>query len=94
MQGFAEISKENEIDFNYNVVGSMFGFFFNSKLPKNFDEVNESDTARYVKFHNKMLKNGFYFAPSAYETGFICTPMNEEDIQNTINTYKQIAKEI
>jgi glutamate-1-semialdehyde 2,1-aminomutase len=94
MQGFAEVSKENGIDFNYNVVGSMFGFFFNPKKPKNFDDVNESDTTRYAKFHNKMLKNGFYFAPSAYETGFICTPMSEEDIQNTINTYKQIAKEI
>jgi glutamate-1-semialdehyde 2,1-aminomutase len=94
MQGFAEISEENKIEFNYNIMGSMFGFFFNSKLPKNFDEVNESDTKRYALFHNKMLKNGFYFAPSAYETGFICTPMNDEDIQNTIKTYKQIAKEI
>ncbi|WP_024790096.1 glutamate-1-semialdehyde 2,1-aminomutase [Lebetimonas sp. JH292] len=94
MQGFAEISKENRIEFTYNVMGSMFGFFFNSKNPKNFDEVNESDTKRYALFHNKMLKNGFYFAPSAYETGFICAPMNDEDIQNTIKTYKQIAKEI
>ena len=94
MEGFDKISKENGIDFNYNVVGSMFGFFFNPIKPKNFDEVNESDTKRYAKFHNKMLKEGFYFAPSAYETGFICTPMSEEDIQNTINTYKKIASEI
>jgi glutamate-1-semialdehyde 2,1-aminomutase len=94
MEGFKEISKENGIDFNYNVVGSMFGFFFNPKKPKNFDEVNESDIGRYAKFHNKMLKNGFYFAPSAYETGFICTPMSDKDIEDTINTYKKIAKEI
>ncbi|WP_040304838.1 glutamate-1-semialdehyde 2,1-aminomutase [Caminibacter mediatlanticus] len=94
MEGFSEISKENNIDFNYNVIGSMFGFFFNKKLPKNFDEVNESDTKRYAKFHNNMLKSGFYFAPSAYETGFICTPMNEKDIENTITTYSKIVKEI
>ena len=94
MNGFDEISKENNIDFQYNAVGSMFGFFFNSIKPKNFDEVNKSDTLRYAKFHNKMLKKGFYFAPSAYETGFICTPMSDEDIENTINTYKNIAKEI
>ncbi len=94
MEGFSKVSKENGIDFNYNVVGSMFGFFFNSKKPKNFDDVNESDTKRYAKFHNKMLKNGFYFAPSAYETGFICTPMNDKDIENTINTYSKIVKEI
>ncbi len=94
MSEMKKISQENGVDFNYNVVGSMFGFFFNSILPENFDEVNTSDTKRYAKFHNKMLKEGFYFAPSAYETGFICTPMKDEDIENTINTYKKIAKEI
>ena len=94
MKGFSEISKEKEIDFNYNVIGSMFGFFFNPKLPQNFEEVNQSNTKRYAKFHNKMLKRGFYFAPSAYETGFICTPMTNEDIENTLNAYKEIANEI
>jgi len=94
MDDMKEISKENGIDFNYNVIGSMFGFFFNPKLPKNFDEVNSSDTKRYAKFHNKMLNKGFYFAPSAYETGFICTPMKYDDIENTVKAYKEIAKEI
>jgi glutamate-1-semialdehyde 2,1-aminomutase len=41
-----------------------------------------------------MLNKGFYFAPSAYETGFICTPMSDEDINNTIKAYEEIAKEI
>ena len=94
MSGFNEVSKDNNIDFQYNVMGSMFGFFFNPKKPKNFDDVNKSDTLKYAAFHNKMLKEGFYFAPSAYETGFICTPMSDEDIENTINSYKNIAKEI
>ena len=94
MSEMKAISQENGINFNYNVIGSMFGFFFNPNLPKNFDEVNASDTKRYAAFHNKMLKEGFYFAPSAYETGFICTVMNEDDINSTINAYKKIAKEI
>ncbi|MEO1928462.1 MAG: glutamate-1-semialdehyde 2,1-aminomutase [Nautiliaceae bacterium] len=94
MSEMKKISQENGINFNYNVVGSMFGFFFNPNLPKNFDEVNASDTKRYAAFHNKMLKEGFYFAPSAYETGFICTIMNENNINSTINAYKKIAKEI
>ena len=94
MSGFNEVSKNNNIDFQYNVMGSMFGFFFNPKKPKNFDDVNKSDTVKYAAFHNKMLNKGFYFAPSAYETGFICTPMSDEDISNTINAYKNITNEI
>ena len=92
MSKFSDISKENGIDFQYNVVGSMFGFFFNSVKPKNFDDVNKSDTKKYAKFHNEMLKRGFYFAPSAYETGFICTPMNDNDIDNTINAFRNIVE--
>jgi len=92
MNGFEEISKENGIDIQTNVVGSMFGFFFNSIKPKNFDDVNKSDTKRYAKFHSEMLKRGFYFAPSAYETGFICSVMKESDIDSTLEAYKEIIK--
>ena len=41
-----------------------------------------------------MLKRGFYFAPSAYETGFICTAMSDEDIDNTIKAFKEIAPDL
>ena len=94
MKNFETIAEENGISLKTNVVGSMFGFFFNEKLPKNFDEVNESDTKMYAKFHQKMLNEGFYFAPSAYETGFICTAMNDGDIDKTIATFRKIAKEL
>ena len=94
MSEMKKIANENNIDFEYNVIGSMFGFFFNNKKPKNFDEVNNSDTKRYALFHKEMLNRGFYFAPSAYETGFICSTMNDEDIQNTILAFKEIIKAI
>jgi glutamate-1-semialdehyde 2,1-aminomutase len=94
MSGFASIAKENNIDFHYNVRGSMFGFFFNSNLPKNFDDVCNGDDERYAKFHSKMLENGFYFAPSAYETGFISVAMTDKDIEKTIEAFNNIAKEL
>ena len=94
MKGFDNICKENGIEFHYNVVGSMFGFFFNNKLPKNFDDVCNGDEKRYAKFHSKMLDKGFYFAPSAYETGFISTAMTDSDIDETLSAFREIAKEI
>jgi len=94
MAGFASIAKETGIDFHYNVRGSMFGFFFNSKLPKNFDDVCAGDEERYAKFHSEMLKKGFYFAPSAYETGFICTAMSSEDIEKTIEAFEEVVKSL
>ena len=94
MKGFDNICRENGIEFHYNVRGSMFGFFFNNKLPKNFDDVCSGDEERYAKFHSKMLDKGFYFAPSAYETGFISTAMADSDIDETLSAFREIAKEI
>jgi glutamate-1-semialdehyde 2,1-aminomutase len=94
MQGFEDISKENGIELHSNVVGSMFGFFFNSIKPKNFDDVNKSDTKKYATFHSEMLKRGFYFAPSAYETGFICTVMEDSDIDATLDAYKEVVTKL
>lgn len=94
MKGFKDICEESSIPFHYNVRGSMFGFFFNEKHPKNFDEVCEGDEKRYAKFHSEMLDKGFYFAPSAYETGFICTAMSDSDIDKTLTAFREVAKSL
>jgi glutamate-1-semialdehyde 2,1-aminomutase len=67
-----------------DVRGSMFGFFFSEKPVKNFDDACAADHARFAKFHAGMLKEGFYFACSGYETGFICTAITDEMIEQTI----------
>jgi len=92
MAGMANIANDAGIDFHYNVRGSMFGFFFNSKAPKNFDDVCAGDEKRYAKFHSEMLKRGFYFAPSAYETGFICVSMTDKDIEQTLEAFSEVVK--
>ena len=94
VEGMNLIAKEYNLPFSYNFVGSMFGFFFTPQTPKNFDDVNNADIQLYAQFHNKMLKEGFYFAPSAYETGFIATPFTEKNIQETIETFQKIAPEL
>ena len=94
MKGFKDICYENNIPFHYNVRGSMFGFFFNEKEPKNFDDVCAGDEKRYAKFHSMMLEKGFYFAPSAYETGFISVAMSDSDIDKTLLAFREIAKEL
>jgi glutamate-1-semialdehyde 2,1-aminomutase len=75
-------------------IGSMFGFFFNDKPVKNFDDALSSDTKRFAAFHQGMLKHGFYFACSQFETGFICDAMDEAMINATIEAARDVFKEI
>ncbi|MEK6659552.1 MAG: aminotransferase class III-fold pyridoxal phosphate-dependent enzyme, partial [Campylobacterota bacterium] len=74
--------------------GSMFGFFFNDKPVKNFADACNSDEKLFAKFHSMMLKEGFYFACSLYETGFISTAVTDEMIEDTIAASARVFKAI
>ena len=74
--------------------GSMFGFFFNEKPVKNFADACNSDAELFAKFHSMMLREGFYFACSLYETGFISTAVTDDMIDDTIKASARVFKEI
>jgi glutamate-1-semialdehyde 2,1-aminomutase len=88
--GLKEVATKNGIDLQVDTRGSMFGFFFNSIEPKNMKEVGLCDFDRFAKFHNEMLKRGFYFACSQYEAGFICDTMTEEQIDSCIKAADEV----
>jgi glutamate-1-semialdehyde 2,1-aminomutase len=60
MSGFEKVSKENGVDIVTDVRGSMFGFFFSKTPVKNFDDAMASDMDFFAKFHQAMIKKGFY----------------------------------
>lgn len=92
MEGFAQAAKENNIPLQTDVRGSMFGFFFNNKAVLNFDDALKSDTDRFAKFHQGMLHEGFYFACSQFETGFISTAISDDIIEDTIVAAQKVFK--
>ena len=82
------------ITMQIDVRGSMFGFFFNDNPVKNFADAARSDAELFAKFHSKMLEEGFYFACSLYETGFISTATTDEMIEDTIKASAKVFKAI
>jgi len=94
VEGMAMAAKESGITMQTDVRGSMFGFFFNDKPVKNFADAAKSDAELFAKFHAGMLDEGFYFACSLYETGFISTATTDEMIEETINAASRVFKGI
>ena len=92
--GMKNAALKEGITMQTDVRGSMFGFFFNDKPVKNFADACESDAELFAKFHQGMLNEGFYFACSLYETGFISTATTDVMIEDTINAAAKIFKEI
>jgi glutamate-1-semialdehyde 2,1-aminomutase len=84
VDGMAEAAKKNDIEFSARSVGGMFGIYFRKSPPNSFDEIMESDRAKFNKFFHSMLKQGIYFGPSAFEAGFVSAAHTEKDIDETI----------
>jgi glutamate-1-semialdehyde 2,1-aminomutase len=91
-QGLKDTASKYNIPLQVDTRGSMFGFFFNEIMPTNMKEVGTCDMKKFSKFHNEMLKRGFYFACSAYETGFICDTMTNENIDSCIKASNEVMK--
>ncbi|MFT7002718.1 MAG: glutamate-1-semialdehyde 2,1-aminomutase [Sulfurimonas sp.] len=94
VEGMKEAASEAGITMQVDTRGSMFGFFFNEKPVKNFADACNTDAEIFAKFHSGMLKEGFYFACSLYETGFISTVTTDEIIENTIKASAKVFKAI
>ena len=54
----------------------------------------DCDGELFAKFHSGMLAEGFYFACSLYETGFISTATTDEMIEDTIKASEKVFKAI
>lgn len=94
VEGFKKAADENGIPLQIDVRGSMFGFFFNENEVKNFDDALKSNTDMFARFHQGMLNEGFYFACSQYETGFICAAITDEMIEACISAAQKVMSEI
>jgi len=67
-----------------NHVCGMFGFFFTTERNVDrYEKVMACDVERFKRFFHGMLKEGVYFAPSAFEAGFLSAAHTEADIDAT-----------
>jgi len=68
-----------------NHVCGMFGFFFTGeRRVDSFSKVMACDVERFKRFFHRMLEEGVYFAPSAFEAGFLSAAHSAVDVDATI----------
>ena len=82
------------IPFSFSVRGGMFGFFFSESLPRNFDDVQNSNIEFFGKFFRKMLMSNIYLPPSAYESCFISTQHDEAKMKKAARVAIKVLEEL
>ncbi len=93
--GLKAAADEAGVPFCVVSVGGMFGFFFTeADKVSRFSEVQECDLQQFQAFYHYMLEEGVYFAPAAFEAGFISQAHTNEDIDFTIAAAKRAFKKL
>lgn len=85
MCGLKERAREMNVPLSVNYVCGMFGFFFSEEENiSSLAQIMQSDVARFKRFYHLMLAAGVYFAPSAFEAGFISSSHGKQEFDNTL----------
>lgn len=83
-EGFRDNASKLGIDIQINRVGSMLCLYFAKDKVSDFDSAVTSDTVKFAKYFEAMLKEGIYLSPSQFESIFISNAHTDEDIEKTI----------
>ncbi|MBK1681902.1 glutamate-1-semialdehyde 2,1-aminomutase [Rhodocyclus tenuis] len=82
--GLVAAGKRHGVVFSAQSVGGMFGLYFAPECPATYDAVMACDKEAFNRFFHAMLDAGHYFAPSAFEAGFVSAAHTDADIDATI----------
>ena len=82
--GLSAAAARHGIAFCAQSVGGMFGLYFRARCPQSYAEVMQSDKDAFNRFFHAMLDSGHYFAPSAFEAGFVSAAHSDADIASTV----------
>jgi glutamate-1-semialdehyde 2,1-aminomutase len=88
--GLVACARKHNIPFSADSVGGMFGVYFSNTVPTTLAEVSASNIEMFKVFFHAMLDEGVYFAPSAYEAGFISSTHDDSVIQATLDAADRV----
>jgi glutamate-1-semialdehyde 2,1-aminomutase len=88
--GLTAAAKEAGVTFCADAEGGMFGLYFSEVPPNNYAEMMAGDRAKFNTFFHAMLDEGVYFAPAAFEAGFVSAQHDDAVIDETIAAARKV----
>ncbi|ATZ61110.2 MAG: glutamate-1-semialdehyde 2,1-aminomutase [Methanosarcinales archaeon Met12] len=86
-----DVIADLHLDYSVTGIGSMFEVFFRTEV-RNYQDAMKCDKVGYLDFFHRMLKSGIFLPPSQFETNFVSYAHTPDDIQKTIEAYRENLK--
>jgi glutamate-1-semialdehyde 2,1-aminomutase len=90
VDGLTGAARDAGVAFSGHSVGGMFGVYFSASAPASYAEVMRADKDAFNRFFHAMLARGVYFAPSAFEAGFVSSAHTAADIAATVAAAREV----
>src|ERR1700722_12945063 len=90
--GIRDILSRLGKEYQFHRLGSMFCLFFTEEPVWSFADAMKSDLTAFRKFFHLCLDRGVYFAPSQFETGFLCLEHTVADLARTTEVIEECLR--
>ena len=92
--GLEEAARDAGVAVTTNRSCAMFGLFFTDRNVETFADAVACDTTAFNRFFHAMLRRGVYFAPSAFEAGFLSSAHGDVEIGHTLAAAREAFREV
>lgn len=90
--GLREVVEDRRPEYSVGGTASMYKVFFtpDGEIPRNYADVQACDTERWRRiFWDDIVDEGVFLPPSQYETQFVSYSHTREDVEETLEAYKE-----
>jgi glutamate-1-semialdehyde 2,1-aminomutase len=85
VEGLLAAAAERGVPMTGGSLGSMWGVFFAEGDVRCYADALRSDVELFRRYYHGCLDRGVFFAPSAFEAGFLSTAHQDADIDETLD---------
>ena len=84
--GLERVKNETGVELQFARIGAMFCLYFTGQPVTDYASAKSSDTASFAQYFWNMLARGIYLPPSQFEACFISLALDDEMIEETIES--------
>lgn len=84
VEGLIAGARSLDVPMSGGHLGSMWGVFFTGDPVRNYADARRSDVELFRRYYHGCLERGVFFAPSAFEAGFLSTEHGDSEIDATV----------
>jgi glutamate-1-semialdehyde 2,1-aminomutase len=93
VEGMLGIGRDLDVPMTGGSLGSMWGVFLAAGPVRSFEDAKGADVETFRRFYHAALRRGVFFAPSAFEAGFMSTAHTDQDVEETLSRARDALAE-